>query len=201
MDELVSWLPKPILVLLEGGAAWGWRCLGMTLLEGGTAWGWCCSGVLLVVYVDRQSTAYLWSLLDTFCLDESLPTATLLPLVPQSTRPLRRNYTTLTKYNLLSSIIIRHPHRQIGHGNINKIIWQLLGDLLTPRLQRLPTKSRLRCTSSSCRPLISSQTTKKIAPAPQFSGVQNYNNKNNNKIGHTKWNPLHTSQKPLNPNG
>jgi hypothetical protein len=85
----------------------------------------------------------------TFRLDESLPTTTLLPLVPQSTRLLRRNCTVLTKYNLLSSITIRHPHHQIGHGDINKIILQLLGDFLTPRLQRLPTKSRLRRTSSS----------------------------------------------------
>ena len=46
MDELVSWLPKPILVLQEGGAAWGWRCSGVALLEGSS----------LVVYVDRQST-------------------------------------------------------------------------------------------------------------------------------------------------
>ena len=37
MDELVSWLPKPILVLLEGGAAWGWRCSGVALLEGSAA--------------------------------------------------------------------------------------------------------------------------------------------------------------------
>ncbi len=36
----------------------------------------------------------------TFRLDESLPTTTLLPPVPQSTRLLRRNHTTLTKYNL-----------------------------------------------------------------------------------------------------
>ena len=85
----------------------------------------------------------------TFRLDESLPTTTLLPPVPQSTRLLRRNYTTLTKYNLSSSIIIRRRHRQIGHGDINKIISQLLGYLLTPRLQRLPTKSRLRRTSPS----------------------------------------------------
>jgi hypothetical protein len=45
----------------------------------------------------------------TFRLGESLPTTTLLSLAPQSTQLLRRNYTTLTKYNLLSSIIIRHP--------------------------------------------------------------------------------------------
>jgi hypothetical protein len=32
MDELVSLLPKPILVLLEGGAALGWRCSGMALV-------------------------------------------------------------------------------------------------------------------------------------------------------------------------
>jgi hypothetical protein len=73
---------------------------------------------------------------------------------------------TLTKYNLLSSIIIHRPHRQTGHGNINKIIYQLLVDHLTPRLQRLPTKSRseahhLLAVSSSL-----SQTTKKVAPAP-----------------------------------
>ena len=39
LDELVSWLPKPILMLLEGSAAWGWRCSGVALLEGGAAWG------------------------------------------------------------------------------------------------------------------------------------------------------------------
>jgi hypothetical protein len=48
LDEWVSWLPKPILILLEGGVAWGWHC----------------SGVALVVYVDRRSTEYLWSLLN-----------------------------------------------------------------------------------------------------------------------------------------
>ena len=90
----------------------------------------------------------------TFRLDESLPTTTLLPPVPQSTRLLRRNHTTLTKYNLVSSITTRRRHRPIGHGDINKIILQLLGDLLTPHLQRLPTKSRFRRTSSSRRPLI-----------------------------------------------
>ena len=138
----------------------------------------------------------------TFCLDESLPTTTLLPPVPQSsTQLLHRNHTTLTKYNLLSSITIRRRHPQIGHGDINKIILQLLGDLLTLRLQRLLTKSRLRCTSLSRRPLIFVTNNHKIAPAPRFSGVQNYNNKNNNKTGHTKRNPLHTSQKPSNPNG
>ena len=91
----------------------------------------------------------------TFRLDKSLPTTTLLPSVPQSTQLLRRNHTTLTKYNLVSSITIRRRHCQIGHGNISKIILQLRGDLLTPHLQRLPTKSRLRRTSSSRRPLIS----------------------------------------------
>ncbi len=36
----MSWLPKTILMLLEGGAARGWRCLREALLEGGTARGW-----------------------------------------------------------------------------------------------------------------------------------------------------------------
>jgi len=90
----------------------------------------------------------------TFRVDESTTITTLPPPVPRSTRPLRRNSTTLVKRNLLSSITIRHPHRQIGHGNINKTISQLLVDPLTPRLQRSPTKSRLRRTSSSRRPLI-----------------------------------------------
>ena len=40
LDEWVSWLPKTILMLLEGGAARGWRCLREALLEGGTARGW-----------------------------------------------------------------------------------------------------------------------------------------------------------------
>ena len=56
---------------------------------------------------------------------------------------------TLIKYSLLSSITIRRPHRQIGHGDINKTIKQLLVDLLTPRPQRLLTKSRLGHTSLS----------------------------------------------------
>ena len=59
IDERVSWLPKPILMLLEGGAAWGWRFSGVALLEGGAALGWRCSGVALVVYMDRWSTEYL----------------------------------------------------------------------------------------------------------------------------------------------
>jgi hypothetical protein len=42
MDKLVSWLPKPILMLLEGGAARGWRFSGVALLEGGASWGWRC---------------------------------------------------------------------------------------------------------------------------------------------------------------
>jgi hypothetical protein len=135
------------------------------------------------------------------CIPESLTTTTLLPSVPQSTRLLRRNHTTLTKYNLVSSITIRRRHRQIGHGDINKIILQLLGDLLTSHLQRLLTKSasdahhRLAVLSSS------SQTTKKIAPTPRFSGVHNYNNKNNNTTGHKKRKPFHKSHKPSNPNG
>ena len=64
IDEWVIWLPKPILVLLEGGAAWGWRFSGVALLEGGAALGWRCSGVALFVYMDRRSTEYCWSLLD-----------------------------------------------------------------------------------------------------------------------------------------
>jgi len=47
----------------------------------------------------------------TFCLNESTTTTTLPPPVPWSTRPLRRNSTTLVKHNLLLSINIRHPHR------------------------------------------------------------------------------------------
>ncbi len=46
----------------------------------------------------------------TFRLDESTTTTTLPPPVPRSTRPLRRNSTTLAKHNLLLSINIRHPH-------------------------------------------------------------------------------------------
>jgi len=45
----------------------------------------------------------------TFHLDESTTTTTLPPPVPRSTRPLRRNSTTLVKQNLLLSINIRHP--------------------------------------------------------------------------------------------
>ncbi len=47
--------------------------------------------------------------MDTFRLDKSVPTTTLPPLVPRSTRLLRRNHSTLTKYNLLSSITIHRP--------------------------------------------------------------------------------------------
>ena len=68
----------------------------------------------------------------TFRLDESLPTTTLLPPASQSTQLLRRNQTTQMKYNLLSSIALCSRHPQIGHGDINKIILQLLDDLLTP---------------------------------------------------------------------
>jgi hypothetical protein len=92
--------------------------------------------------------------LHTFRLDESTTTTTLPPPVPRSTRPLRRNSTTLAKHNLLLSINIRHPHRLIGHGDINKTISQLLVDPLTPCLQRSPTKHHLRRASSSRRPLI-----------------------------------------------
>ena len=109
----------------------------------------------------------------TFCLDESTTTTTLPPPVPRSTRPLRRNSTTLVKHNLLLSINIRHPHRLIGHGDINKTISQLLVDPLTPCLQRSPTKHHLRRASSSRRPLIIVTNNQKIAPAPRFSGVQN----------------------------
>jgi len=80
---------------------------------------------------------------------------------------------TLVKHNLLSSITIRHPHRQIGHGDINKTISQLLVDLLAPRLQRLPTKSRLGRTSSSSCIVIFATNSQKIPSAPRFSGVQN----------------------------
>ena len=109
----------------------------------------------------------------TFRLDESTTTTTLPPPVPRSTRPLRRNSTTLVKHNLLLSINIRHPHRLIGHGDINKTISQLLVDPLTPCLQRSPTKHHLRRASSSRRPLIIVTNNQKIAPAPRFSGVQN----------------------------
>jgi len=47
----------------------------------------------------------------TFRLDVSTTTTTLPPPVPRSTRPLRRNSTTLVKHNFLLSINIRHPHR------------------------------------------------------------------------------------------
>jgi hypothetical protein len=138
----------------------------------------------------------------TFRLDESRTTTTLLPPVPQSTRLLRRNHTTLPKYNLLSSITIRRRHRQIGRGDINKIILQLLGDLLTPRMQRLPTKSRLGRTALSRCPLIFvTNNQKKLAPAHYIVVCKITTTKNNNTTGHTKWNPLHTSQKPSNPNG
>jgi hypothetical protein len=74
LDEWVSWLPKPILMLLEGGIAWVWHCLGLALLEGDTAWGWRCSGVALVVYMDRQSTEYLLICLNQYscCLRVAL---------------------------------------------------------------------------------------------------------------------------------
>ncbi len=72
-----------------------------------------------------------YSLNDTFRLDESTTTTPLPPPVPRSTQPLRRNSTTLVKHNSLLSITICHPHRQIGHGDINKTISQLLVDPLT----------------------------------------------------------------------
>jgi hypothetical protein len=58
----------------------------------------------------------------TFRLDKSVPTTTLPSLVSRSTLLLRRNSTTLINYNLLSSITIHRPHRQLGHGDINKTI-------------------------------------------------------------------------------
>ena len=104
----------------------------------------------------------------TFRLDESLATTTLLlPSVPQPTRLPRRNHTTLTKYDLVSSITIRRRHRQLGHGDINKIILQLWGDLLTPRLQCC-RQNRLRRTSSSRRPLISVTNNQKINSRATF---------------------------------
>ena len=48
-----------VLLELEGGASWGWRCSGVALLEGGASRGWRCSGVALVVYVDRLYTENL----------------------------------------------------------------------------------------------------------------------------------------------
>jgi hypothetical protein len=51
----------------------------------------------------------LLEIIETFHLDKSVPTTTLLPFVPRSTRLLCRNSTILTKYNLLSSITIRRP--------------------------------------------------------------------------------------------
>ena len=64
----------------------------------------------------------LFTTYSTFRLDKSVPTTTLPSRIPRSTLLLRRNSTTLSKYNLLSSITICHPHRPIGHGNINKTI-------------------------------------------------------------------------------
>ena len=97
----------------------------------------------------------------TFRLDESIATTTLLPPVPQSTRLLRRNHTTLPKFNLVSSITISRCHRQIGHSDINKIILQLLGDLLTPHLQHLPTKAASDAHHRLAVLLSSSQATEK----------------------------------------
>ena len=61
----------------------------------------------------------------------------------------------------------------IGHGDINKTISLLLVDFLTLRLQRLPTKSRLGCTSLSRCIIIFVTNKKEIAPAPRLWGVQN----------------------------
>ncbi len=97
---------------------------------------------------NTHKTHLLASVYLTFRLDESTTTTPLPPPVPRSTRPLRRNSTTLVKHNLLLSINIRHPHRLIGHDNINKTISQLLVDPLTPCLQRSPTKHHLRRASS-----------------------------------------------------
>ena len=109
----------------------------------------------------------------TFRLDKSPTTTTLPPPVPRSTRSLRRNFATLVKKNLFSSITIRHPHHQIGCGDINNIIAQLSVDLLTPHLQHLPTNSHLRRTSSSRRPLIIvTNNQKNTTSAPGFSGMQ-----------------------------
>ena len=80
----------------------------------------------------RENQQYSLGWFSTFRLDKSVTTTTLPSLVLRSTRPLRRNSTTL-----------------IGHGDINKTILLLLVDFLTLRLQRLPTKSRLGCTSLS----------------------------------------------------
>ncbi len=101
----------------------------------------------------------------TFRLDESTTTTTLPSLVPWSTQPLHRNSTTLVKHNLSSSITTRYPHRQIGHGDIDKIISQPLVDLLTIRLQHLPTKSCLGRTSSSrCIVIFATNNQKKYPP-------------------------------------
>jgi len=108
----------------------------------------------------------------TFHLDESTTTTTLPSIVPRSTRPLRRNSTTLVKHNLSSSITIHYPYHQLGHGDIDTIISQLLVDLLTLRLQRLPTKSRLGCTSSSRCIIILATNNQKIPSAQPFSGMQ-----------------------------
>jgi hypothetical protein len=63
-----------------------------------------------------------------------------------------------------------------------KIIPQPLVHLLTPRLQRLPEKSRLGRTSSFRWIVILPQTTKNIISAPRFSGTQTkHPNKKKNK--------------------
>jgi hypothetical protein len=68
----------------------------------------------------NERIGYLGTHDSRFRLDKSVPTTTLPSLVPRSTLLLRRNSGTLIKYNLLSSITIRRPHRPIGHGDINK---------------------------------------------------------------------------------
>jgi hypothetical protein len=89
---------------------------------------------------------------------------------------------TLVKHNLSSSITIRYPHRQIGHGDIDKIISQLLVDLLTLRLQRLPTKSRLGRTSSSrCIVIFATNNQKKYPPRHDLVVCKTKTTKTENK--------------------
>jgi hypothetical protein len=65
------------------------------------------------------------------------------------------------------------PHRQIGHGDINKTIQQLLVNHLTLCPQRLPTKSRSEAQHCLAVPSALRHKKKKtIAPEPRFSGVE-----------------------------
>ncbi len=101
---------------------------------------------------------------NTFRLDKSVPTTTLPPLVPRSTRLLRRSHTTLTKYNLLSSITIHRLPSSNRARRYQQTHLPTSGWSPDSALAAFADKKPLGSTSSSCCIVIFVTNNQKSSP-------------------------------------